>query len=231
MEIRVDGRATISALENLFRDQLPFATSLALNRTAKAVRAAIQESLERNFTIRRPWVLQGIVIPRFSDKHDSPMMVSIELDPSRAFLAKFEEGGVRAGTPELPIAIPSTWLRPAFADLVPRSMYPKALRLMARRDVTGILPAHRHVTKRGVTQLQGKDRTFVLDQTMFGVRVAGVYQRTGPGKHDVRLLWSFKDRIPVAARLRFHATALEAVQATWAQNYEAAFLLAVRTAR
>jgi len=113
----------------------------------------------------------------------------------------------------------------------PLAFYPKNLRLLPRRDVVGVLPAHHRITKRGVDQLQGKDRTFVLDQTMFGVRVAGVYQRVGPGPHDIRLLWTYKDRIPIPARLQFEATAVATVQATWPREYEAAFLQAVRTAR
>lgn len=231
MQIRVDGHASQTFLENLFADQIPFATSLALNRTAKAVQDMIRQSIGEHFTIRREWVLQGIKIPKFSDKRDNPMMVSVELDRSRAFLAKFEPGGVKAGSPMMPIAIPSTFLRPNFGYVPPLALYPKNLRLDTRRGVTGTLARHEHVTSRGVMQLKGKERTFVLDQTMIGVAVAGVYQRFGPGRHDIRLLWTYRDHIPIPARLHFEATALETVRAVWPQAYEAAFLQAVRTAR
>ncbi len=231
MDIRVDGRAAQTWIERLFADQLPFATSLALNRTAKAVQQAIRAHLAEAFTIRRPWVLQGITIPRFSDKRDVPMTVSVAIDPQRAFLAKFEAGGLKRGSATLPIAIPTTALRASFSAVPPLAFYPKNLRLVARRGATEILPAQSHVTRRGVTQIQGKQRTFVLDQTMFGVAVAGVYQRIGPGPHDIRLLWSFKQQIPIPARLRFEATALATVEATWPRAYQAAWEQAVRTAR
>ncbi len=231
MEIRVDGRATQGWLERLFRDQIPFATSLAINRQATAVRDAIRVHLQEAFTIRRPWVVQGVQVTHVSDKHDVPIYATVAIDPQRAFLAKFEAGGAKAGSPELPIAIPSAALRPSSTDVPPLALYPKNLRLMPRRDVTGILAATRHITRRGVEQLQGKQRTFVLDQTMFGVSVAGVYQRIGPGPHDIRLLWTYKQRIPIPARLRFSATALETMQQTWPAIYEAAFQQAVRTAR
>ncbi len=231
MEIRVQSRAAETWLERLFADQLPFATSLALNRTAKAAQDALRAHLQQHFTIRRPWVLQGIVIPRFSDKHDQPMRVSVQLDPARAFLAKFEAGGLKSGSPELPIAIPSTALRPAFTDVPPLALYPKNLRLLPRRDVTGILAAHTHISRRGVVQVQGKQRTFILDQTMFGVSVAGVYQRIGPGPHDIRLLWTYKDRIRIPARLHFGDVVAATVQSTWPSAYAAAFQQAVRTAR
>ena len=229
--IHVDAAATQGWLEQLFTDQLPFATSVAINRTAKAVQAAIQAHMQQTFTIRRPWVLQGITIPRFSDKTDTPIAVSIEIDPKRAFLGKFEAGGVKTGSPTLPIAIPSTALRPDLSAVPPLALYPKNLGLVARRGVVGIRAPHSHLTKRGVLQTQGKARTFVLDQTMIGVSVAGVYQRTGPGKHDIRLLWSYKDRIPIPAVLRFAATAEETVRAEWPAIYQEAFAMAVRTAK
>lgn len=231
MEIRVDGHATQTWLEQIFRDQLPFATSLAVNRTATVVRDAIRAHLQDAFTIRRPWVVQGIQVTHISDKHDNPISATVSIDPQRAFLAKFEAGGTKSGSLEIPIAIPSAALRPSFTDIPPLALYPKNLRLLARHDVTGTLAATRRITKRGVVQIQGKQRTFVLDQTMFGVSVAGVYQRVGPGPHDIRLLWSYKQRIPIPARLQFSATALAAVEANWGKLYEAAFQQAVRTAR
>lgn len=104
--------------------------------------------------VRRPWVTQGITIPRFSDKHDQPLKVTIALDVTRAFLAKFEGGGAKTETAAGPIAIPSTVLRPSVTSLPPLSLYPKNLGLAARRGVTGIINPHGHVTRRGVVQLQ-----------------------------------------------------------------------------
>lgn len=231
MEIRVDGRDAQSWFGSMFREQLPFAQSLAMNRTGKAVQDAIRLGIGTRFTVRRAWVLDGIQITHFSDKHDSPMRVTIELDPARGFLAKFEAGGVKSGSAAVPIAIPSTALRPNLAYVPPLQLYPKNLRLIPRRGVTGIVPAKHHLTARGVDQIKGKERTFVLDQTMFGVRVTGVYQRTGPGPHDIRLLWTYKDRIPIPARLRFEATALDTVMTAWPSIYAEAFRQAVRTAK
>src|SRR5690349_13251347 len=113
MEIRFQVAGTQSWLTSLFRDQLPFANSLALNRTGLAVQKAERAGISERFIIRRPWVTQGITIPRFSDKHDQPLKITIALDVTRAFLAKFEPGGAKTETAAGPIAIPSTALRPS----------------------------------------------------------------------------------------------------------------------
>jgi hypothetical protein len=230
--IRVDGQPTQNWIEQAFRDQLPFATSLAVNQTAKAVQQAIRAHIAAAFTIRRPWVLQGVVIPRFSDKRDNPIQATVAIDPARRFLRKFEAGGTKVGSATEPIAIPGRAIRPAFPDLPALDLYPKNLRLVSRHGVTGILPAKSHVTRRGVTQIQGKQRTFVLDgATMYGVRVSGIYQRFGPGRHDFRLLWTYKRQIPIPARLLFEATAAATVQQVWPELFRAAYDRAIRTAR
>lgn len=228
---RVDPTPAKEWLAGLFANQLPFATSLALNETAKDAQNAIRAGLKERFTIRRAWVEQGITIPRFSDKMDRPMSVTIQVDPERSFLAKFEGGGVKYGSEAQPIAIPAPAIRPAFVDLPPLALYPKNLGLVARKDVTGIKPPRAHITKRGVLEIQGKRRTFVLTTDMFGVNVPGVYQRTGPGKHDFQLLWAYKPQIPIPAKLDFVETAQATVDAKWGPRFNAAFDRAVRTAK
>ncbi len=229
VQIRVDGHATLTALERLFRDQLPFATSLAINKADQAARAAVQAGIRERFTVRRPWVLQGVVVDASTKTN---LRATVRMADDRRFLSKFEAGGtLGASSPERPLAIPSVNLRPAFADVVPRALYPSSLRLVPRRGVTGILPARRHLTPRGMVQLQGKQRTFVLDATMFGVQTPGVYQRIGPGPHDIRLLWIYKQREPIPARLQFNRTVAETIHREWSRAYAAAFAQAVRTAR
>lgn len=228
---RVDPSPAKEFLAGLFRNQIPFATSLALNQTAKDAQDAIKTRLRNVFTIRRAWVAQGITIPKFSDKNDSPMSVTIQLDPERSFLAKFEGGGTKYGTDEQPIAIPSTAIRPAFVDLPPLALYPKNLGLVARQDVAGKTAVRGKITKRGVLEIQGKRRTFVLTTDMFGVNVPGVYQRTGPGKHDFQLLWAYKPQIPIPQELSFVETAKETVDAQWGPRFNAAFDRAVKTAK
>lgn len=228
---RVDPTPASAFLADLFANQIPFATSLALNQTAKDAQNAIRARMRQQFTIRRAWVAQGVTIPRFSDKNDTPIAVTIQLDPQRSFLAKFEGGGVKYGTAAMPIAIPGKAIRPEFVDLPPLALYPKNLGLVARHDVTGVKNPRGRVTQRGVLEIQGKRRTFVLTTDMFGVQVPGVYQRTGPGKHDFQLLWAYKQAIPIPPKLGFVETARATIDARWGSRFNAAFTHAVETAK
>ena len=48
------------ALDNLHERQLPFATMKALNECATLFQADERSVMQREFTIRRPWTLQGV---------------------------------------------------------------------------------------------------------------------------------------------------------------------------
>lgn len=231
LTVRVDAGQAINFFAEA-RRQLPFATSVAVNLTAKDVQEAVRAGLRARFIIRRDWVVQGITIPKVSDKGEPAPTAVVAVDASRGFLDKFEAGGQKiALNPARPIAIPSLAIRPARTDLPPRSLYPSALGLVPVHGVTGIRPARQHITARGVVQFKGKRRTFVLNETMYGVQVPGVFQRFGPGKHDFRLLWAYKQRIPIPALLQFQDTALKTITARWATNFSNALERALATAR
>lgn len=215
--------------------QLRYAVAMALNDTIKDVQAGIQQGLNERFTLRRrSFVERGIKIERGDFATKDKLTARVHLDEDRvAFLRKFEDGGEkRAPDPDLPIAIPSENIRPAFPQLVPLGLYPKSLRLQPRRDVVGILGAKYKITAKGIKQLQGKRRTFVLDPSVHrGVKTWGVYQRTGPGRNDVRLLWTYKTKIPIPAQLRFVETARRVALARWEPNLGRAIARALATAR
>lgn len=232
--ISVDATPALNYLASTVR-QLPFATANALNQTAKDVQAAIQKSIAAKFTLRQPrWLLQGVKIEQFVKKSSAQFAITVKLDASRQLLAKFEEGGEKtAGDPNRPIAIPSGNVRPNFQLLPPRGLYPAALGLTPYRQIAGGFKLHgaRHVTAHGVVQLKGKQRTFVLTKQMFGVRTGGVYQRIGPGKDDVRLLWTYVSREPIPARPFFYDAGRKAIAENWPKNFNAAWSRALATAR
>lgn len=221
-------------LDGLYTDQIPFAASLALNQTAKDVQRAEQQQIASNFVLRQAsFNLRHVRIPRFSSKADVPLTITVEIGERGAYLKKFQAPGAKvAPDPGKPIAVPSSAIRPSFGDLPAREFYPTNLRLVARKGVTGILAAQRHMTRRGVVQLKGKRRTFVLDPTEhFGVKTWGVYQRTGPRRGDVRLIWTYKHRIPIPRRLDFLGVGERVVAERWPENFANAFARAIRSAR
>lgn len=253
--LKAEIESAVKAIDRMMKEQVPYATSLAVNWTAKAAQDAVRARVAAQFTLRRAqFILNTVKIEKydFATKRN-PTAFRLKIDEKREYLAKFEEGGTRQSKdPTFPIAIPSSNLRPTFAELPPRSMYPRALRLVPSRGTVGVyyllgknakgkrrtkrvfgtLPALQKRTKRGVLQWTGKRDTFVLDPNEhFGVKTRGVYQRTGPGKKDVKLLWTYKYSIPIPPRLRFVETATAAVHRTFAANFANAYARAMATAR
>lgn len=232
--ITVDGTPAENYLAKTVR-QLPFAAAKALNDTAVDVQQAIRHDIADSFTLRQPrWILLGVKIDQFIKKSAALFEVTVSLDPTRNILAKFETGGTKvAHDPMRPIAIPSRIIRPDRQLLPPRNLYPSSLGLTPRRQIAGgfKLLGKRVVTSRGVVQLKGKKRTFVLTLDMHGVQVPGVYQRFGPGAHDFHLLWTYKDKIPIPHRPFFYDVGVKTIRERWPVNFGAAWTLALATAR
>ncbi|NOT09684.1 MAG: hypothetical protein HOP28_15940 [Gemmatimonadales bacterium] len=140
----------------------------------------------------------------------------------REILSPFEEGDVKRGDPRMPVAIPTRAIRPTPESRIPRSKYPRnmvgmfdsgdalGLGFNGRFQGLGTKARIQNVFKKkkgGTTQIWRKQvgRFFVLGQ--FGDRIHGVYERTGPGRRDVRMDWAFRPEVPRPAVLRFRATA------------------------
>ena len=75
----------------MYRDQIPFASAVALTRTAVLVKAEIQKELPGMFTIRRPWTAGGIRAERAQKKDWPHCFAQVgSIDP---YMVDFEEGG------------------------------------------------------------------------------------------------------------------------------------------
>lgn len=222
-------------------NQLPFAVSVALNKTAEDVQEEVRGSLRRNFTInpaKRAFFDRMIKIRRSdrATKYKLATAVRVEGPESSTsrgerehLLTRHEEGGVaRARLPHShPLAIPTREVRPGPYDVAPRRLYPSSLRLVERRSPDGVLAA-----KRGVKRKIGGSRRsfFVIGQPGSGDRW-GVYERVGKGRRDIRMLWSFRERVTNPPRLRFYATATDTINRVWPANLAEALRKALATAR
>jgi len=241
LDIQVTDNAT--PLVEMAIKQMPFTIATALNATANHAQDAIRQHATEAFTLRRQEFMlrtikrEGGIGGDFATK-DNPVARVRLAQPGQDFrtplFAKFEVGGEIVHLDrDKPIAIPTQAIRPSFTDLPAPSLYPKNLRLVSRRDVKGILPSQKrfHLVT-GIPQWFGKRRTFVLDPMVHkGVHVWGVYQRTGPGPHDFRLIWTYKQRIPIPAKLHFLDTGQRAAAQYWQSDFDAAFQRAMFTAR
>lgn len=219
----------------LFRDQMPYAMQLALNWTALDIRDAARRGIEERFTVRRRWVLNSVIIPRGHWATKQNLQVSIVVGGRRwHFMTKFEEGGVQhARDPLMPHAIPTEHLRPTPEANIPLSMYPKNLRLVARREPGGILPARQKLTHRRVVQWLGKRRTFVIDPRYHQAdrQLWGVWQRFGPERKHIKLIWAYREKVNIPPILKYNETARATYQDRWEHQVNRAWDRAITTAR
>lgn len=231
--VRIDPARAIRAV-GIVAKQHRFATAQALNQTAKDFQAAERAGLAERFILRRPaFINRQVMIERGTWATKEKLSVTVTDNPQRHMLSKFETGGEKTSfDPGMPIAIPTSELRWDPRMVVPRSMYPKNLRLADRKDVIGTLARRRHVTANGVEQLKGKRRTFILDPTQHhGVTHWAIWQRFGPHREDIMMIWLLRTRVPIPRRLEWQPTAVQTMLERYPLNFRSAFIRALQTAR
>lgn len=190
----------------VFNKQLPFATSVALNETAKDFQKAQRARLSEVFTLRRrQWAEQSVKIKPFATKARQEVRISIDPPGGRGdILGKFETDTVKRPRGEH-VAVP----------------------VEARRSASGIVSARdrpRRVISEGrafIRKVGGRAAIFERLKT----RTANKLGKT------VRLLYTLVHQVPIKPELRFVRTAEETVQKRWQINFAAAFARAIRTAK
>ncbi len=200
-------------MADLIREQIPFATSKAVNDIALEARTYLQLQVRGAFVIRRPWVIAKGAFPvTLSKKRDEPKRATIRLDASRDFLSKFEEGGTKQSRTGVKLAVPIE-ARPSKGAIVPKKLGVRALNLRATR------------TNDGKVQLKGEQRTFVVKtgtQTL-------ILQRKARGV--VRTLYAFKRSVPIPASLHFVDSLAAYVKGNWNEMAGSALRYALQRAR
>ncbi len=220
MNVTVDTRAFAAACDDIAKRQLPYAVSLAMNRTGEEARNRMRNQLHLSFTIRTgqsaKFLEQQIQVTERSRKDNLALTVAAR-GPGAKMLARHEKGGVRVAAP---FFIPTEELRPSRQSVIPRSKYPKALRLDTRRGIVGSLPALR----------KGKRRTFII-QSDRTPRASGIYERFGPRKDEIRALWLFRPRVTLKPRLQFVKTVTDFWSDHFLDNLAGFLGVALKTAR
>lgn len=116
MNITMDSHALKSFLTNLEMKQIPFATAVALTRTAQEAQSAIKTGLSSKFIQRNKWTAGGIIFQR-AEKKDWPNTQSI-VGSRDEYMIKQEEGG-NVAPKNKRHAIPNE-ARPSPTRLIPR---------------------------------------------------------------------------------------------------------------
>lgn len=256
VSVNVEGFDEVRRALEAVPKQARYATSIAINRTLEEALAAGRKEIQQTMLVRTPqFILPPTQLPTHARAKPArlegvaafgyPDVAPGSIGARREkILRKFEHGGGKqADDPHFPIAIPTRALRPNPSVLVPRAMYPVNLRLTPRRDADGstlvakrrgkvrsldggVVRSRRH---RAELQLEGIGGTFgVLDERG---ALRWVFQRTGPGRRDVRLIWAFRRSIRIPRLLHFTSLATRVVDDRFLVNFTGAWELALRTAR
>src|SRR3954468_14135275 len=96
IEIEFDPKKLITTLDALGERQLPFAAMKTLNELATGFQTDERAVIQSEFTVRRPWVLQGVKIDRGDFATKEKLEARVHIDADHNFLDKFEAGGTRA---------------------------------------------------------------------------------------------------------------------------------------
>lgn len=225
--------------------QLPYATSVALNRVGNMGQMAERTHIKGAFRLRREgFIMRGIKISKADRATKSTWRIVIRVDAPQDFLNRAE-----AGDPHLPHKNKYLWMpnSAVFADkIVSRSnpLHPMNIHFNARKQAAkgvfmvknakGTNVVLQRVAKgaRGVAQSiargglkQGKGRSTVNGQFTSGGVAKG--RRLG----GVRLLYVLVNRTRTPAHLEFVTTISRTVRMNWEAEMTKAMAEAMRGAK
>lgn len=105
-----------------------FAASAGLNRTADEIQRAEQDSLSQHFTLRKADFIRRTIYrdPSKDFATKRQLAAGVRINPDRDFLAKFEQGGLKTSMRGGFVAVPMGARRNKL-DIIPRSARPRAL--------------------------------------------------------------------------------------------------------
>ena len=215
---RVEGAEEVRTALKSAGAQLPFTLSLALNRTANDVQAAIRQTLPSKFHLRRPDFITRTIYrkpgiwPTGDNSSKTELTAAVRVHEQRNFLAKFEEGGEKKGEGGS-LVLPT-----------PRINEPNLI--IRRSDPLHISKLPGSLTKSGKLRTKSKVGVFIV-QKPGGAKT--IMQRIS--NTAIRVLYTFRRAVRIPKKLGFHETGLKAVNATWSRNLGEALDRALRTAR
>lgn len=216
--------------------RLAFSTAQALNDTAKEVQAEIQGRVKALFRIRkgadgssssefsretgdqpsrseRSFIVRSIKIFAFANVKRGRIFAELGIqNRPRLLLSKFETGGTREPFVGKNVAVPTE--EGARGGSLDNSVDPGlTFKRLGFKD---------HTTASGKKQVKGRNRTFILSKTAAHPQ-GGVYQRIGPKREDVRMIYSFRRAFRLRAVLHFIKTAEAVYIKRFRENFLARF--------
>ena len=199
LEISVthDVPALVLAFNGLMREQIPFATAVALTRTGVAARNAIRQDLPKHFTIRRPWVANGIILVS-AKKKDWPNQKAIVASRDD-FMRRQEFGGKKTARGSGVVAIPLA-ARASKSDPTPPSKWPGRV-LRKRGYFVATIKTGQAAGKQAVFHRTGKER-YPLEVLYLLVKSV-----------EVPIRWDFRKRVEGVAQREYETQFVTALGA------------------
>lgn len=244
-QIRVDISGAVAFLDRTAQ-YAPSAWAVALNRTAEWGTRDGREHARRVFDVRSEQALRfalPVTLPGRLRASSNRLTAIIEPERIGKIYGPFEAGAWHARDAlGRPVAVPTSFLRTTPLTVIPRAWYPVNLGLQPVRggpaDTTYYRLGRGSIkqkktpvvrTTSGVRVLGkaiGPYPTFALDPS-HGVNVdpkaAGVYIRTGPGKHEIQRLWIYRDQVRRPPILQLYQTVQQSTAEHWEGEAVAAF--------
>jgi hypothetical protein len=225
-DVEIDVKAFVDKME-FGADQYPYIVARALNDCAKAFQEEERGVISSDFTIRRPWVLQGVKINREDFATKQKLEVRVHIDQDHDFLNKFEEGGTRtprAGSHSLAVPIN---VRRTKAQIISKNQRPKSFNFQQGFSSR----------KSRFTILKGDRRTFLIQRPNGSglILQRTSKQQMGPHRHrnrntvtgrgyghdyNLKILWNLRPSTPVPRTLHFHETAMKSFLSHWPGTFE-----------
>jgi hypothetical protein len=220
-----------------YTKNLAFSTAQAINDAAREGQNRIRANMRDKFHIRQPQVMdRAIKIFAFANARSNRPFAEIGVDNKpRLLLSIFEEGGARLPYVGKHVAVPITGqaARPGISDSVREQFTFQALNFRRSKTVAtqhgkSVLAARRAEGNRkrrlsgGDLIWRGDQRTFILPATR-RAPLGGVFQRVGPGKDDIRLIYSFKANVRLRAALDFVSTTEQAFNDVFTEAFYTRF--------
>ncbi len=238
--MRIDIKFDTSGLDKTvkrYQKNLAYSTAQALRAVGLEAQRRIRAHLRTAFHIRKTAFMdRSIKIFAFPSVGSNRPYLEIGIDPkSRLLLAQFEEGGQRGPFKGHNVAVPVTGqaARPSPESSVRQDLTFQALNFKRGpilQSARSAIAARKSAAKRGIKGKlsgqyyvwQGQQRTFILSHTARSP-LGGVFQRIGPKRDDIRMLYSYKRTVALRAVLDFVSTTEQAFDEIYRDAFYKAF--------
>lgn len=232
--IQHNADAIAATLDAVARRQFPFALANGINRTMEEIQIETRRKLPSQFRFRtaraRTFFEKLVYIGRGDRARKDRLVGTVGVHGSKRadILAKFQQAGEKRARPGgSPLLYPTDFLRPQPSAVIPQSLYPKALGLLASRTIEGkkrIRGARIREKGNGEVKVRllGKRRTFAIDPRFHpGAPGYGVWQREGKARgSETNRLWIYTNVNRYPKRITFLEDAERMTRERLALNIE-----------